>query len=275
MNKDFRVAVSLPSHPKALKLMRRCGDISFYNLVKFWAFVAQNRPTGDLAGLDCDDVEIAAGWNGQCSAFYQALLDLKFIEATESGLRVHDWEDHNGYAAHAKERSEKAKVAAETRWKKKNGCYEHTPSNATSTEKHAPSNAPYPSPNPNPSPNPDPSLKDLPANKFADDSVEVQLSKHLFSLIQSRNPKAKDPNHQEWAKHIDLMLRIDGRSEQEIRRAIDWCQADDFWFSVILSTKNFRKQYDKLYAAAQRQKTSGQPKRLINNLKACQEFINE
>ena len=118
-------------------------------------------------------------------------------------------------------------------------------------------------------------IKEIPANKFADDSIEIQLSKHLFSLIQDRNPKAKKPDFQKWAKHIDLMIRRDNRTEQEVRDAIDWCQNDDFWFSNILSTDNLRKKYDKLYAAAQREKICGQPKRYINNLKACQEFINE
>lgn len=144
MNSDFRVAVSLPSHPKALKLMRRCGDIAFYNLVKFWAFVAQNKPNGILKGLDQDDIEIASGWVGQCSEFYQALLDLHFIDDVDGVLVVHDWEDHNGYACHAEERSNKAKNAAKARWTKKN--------NATSIDQallsDATSNAPSPTPSP-------------------------------------------------------------------------------------------------------------------------------
>lgn len=90
MNKDFRISVALPSHPKALKLMRRCGDIAFYNLVKFWAFVAQNKPNGRLTNIDQDDIEIASGWNGQCSEFYQALLDYRFIELVDGVLVVHD-----------------------------------------------------------------------------------------------------------------------------------------------------------------------------------------
>ena len=109
MNTDFRIAVSLTEHPKTKKLMRRCGDIAFYNLLKFWSFVAQNKPDGNLLGLDCDDIEIASGWSGECSEFYKALLDLRFIKSTDGKLIVNDWHEHNGYACHAKERSEKAK----------------------------------------------------------------------------------------------------------------------------------------------------------------------
>jgi hypothetical protein len=146
MNSDFRVSVSLPSHPKAFKLMRRCGDVAFYNLVKFWSYVAQNKPDGILKGLEQDDIEIASGWSGQCSEFYQALLDLCFIEYRDGILVVHDWEDHNGYACHAKQRSLKAKRAAEARWGKEN----HATSNTQAILNHATSNAPSPAPTPTP-----------------------------------------------------------------------------------------------------------------------------
>ena len=146
MNTDFRIRVSLPGHPKALKLMRRCGDIAFYNLVKFWAYVAQNKPSGVLKGLDLEDIEIASGWNGQCYEYAQALLDLCFIDEIDGCYVVHDWEDHNGYACHAQERSEKAKKAAKARWNKQN--------DATSMDQallnDATSNAPSPAPSPTP-----------------------------------------------------------------------------------------------------------------------------
>lgn len=161
MNTDFRISVSATSHPKILKLMRRCGDIAFFNLIKLWTFVAQNKPDGDLTGMDVDDIEIAAGWNGECSTFYRALLDLCLLDATEEGLFVHDWQDHNSFAAFAKERSEKAKRAAEARWganKNTKGMPDDARSNANSMRQAMPnnarSNAPIPSPNPNPIPTP-------------------------------------------------------------------------------------------------------------------------
>lgn len=161
MNTDFRISVSATSHPKILKLMRRCGDIAFFNLIKLWTFVAQNKPDGDLTGMDVDDIEIAAGWNGECSMFYQALLDLCLLDATEEGLFVHDWRDHNSFAAFAKERSEKAKRAAEARWdanKNIKTMPDNARSNASSMRQALPdnarSNAPIPSPNPNPIPTP-------------------------------------------------------------------------------------------------------------------------
>lgn len=85
-----------------------------------------------------------------------------------------------------------------------------------------------------------------PKNKFSDESLPIILSQKLFTRIKSNNPKAKEPNIQVWAKHIDLMLRIDKRTSEEIEVVIDWCQQDNFWYTNILSTDKLRKQYDRL-----------------------------
>ena len=118
MNKDFRVSVTLPTHPKALKLMRKLGDRAFYNLIRFWAFVSANKPNGVLTGYDEDDIEIASDWIGEPGQFVKTLLDpkIRFLEKTEDGFLIHDWQEHNGYAFHAQERSEKAKKAARAKW---------------------------------------------------------------------------------------------------------------------------------------------------------------
>lgn len=161
MNKDFRVSVTLPTHPKTLKLMRKLGDRAFYNLIRLWAFVSANKPNGVLSGYDEDDIEIASDWTGEPGLFVKNLLDpkIRFLEKTDDGFLIHDWQDHNEYAFHADERSDKAKKAARARWNKdsekpKNTtsnaklCTEHAASNATSINKQCPSPSPSPSPSP-------------------------------------------------------------------------------------------------------------------------------
>ena len=81
---------------------------------------------------------------------------------------------------------------------------------------------------------------------FAEDSTEVELSALLFSLIRQRNPNHRVPNLQTWARHVDRMIRRDHRDPAEIRRMIEWCQADDFWQNNILSTDTLRRQFDRL-----------------------------
>jgi len=94
-------------------------------------------------------------------------------------------------------------------------------------------------------------IKDsLSKKKFSDDSIEIKFSKLLYDLIKERNPNQKKPNFQDWAKNIDLMIRIDKRSEREIEGSIRWSQKDGFWQDNILSTKKLRQKFDQLYLRA-------------------------
>lgn len=81
---------------------------------------------------------------------------------------------------------------------------------------------------------------------YTKDSIQKILSQLLCDEILLRRPNYKKPNLQQWAKHVDLMIRIDKRDPAEIERVIRWCQRDDFWQDNILSTAKLRKQYDQL-----------------------------
>ncbi|MFZ7127718.1 MAG: hypothetical protein ACOWWM_16290 [Desulfobacterales bacterium] len=84
---------------------------------------------------------------------------------------------------------------------------------------------------------------------YTSDSTEIGLSAHLLDAILSWKPDFKKPNIQSWAKHIDLMIRLDGRGPDRIREVIDWCQAEGcFWRANILSTEKLRKQFDRIDA---------------------------
>ena len=77
---------------------------------------------------------------------------------------------------------------------------------------------------------------------FLSDAIEIRLSELLLEKILFRNP-----NLQTWAKDIDLMIRLDKRTPEDIQRVIKWSQADTFWQSNILSTAKLRKQFDQLW----------------------------
>ena len=73
----------------------------------------------------------------------------------------------------------------------------------------------------------------------------------LADLIQangSRRPTVND----KWLSDMERLHRIDERSWEQITKAIEWCQADDFWRGNIMSPGKLRKQYDQLRLAAQR-----------------------
>ena len=160
MNKDIRLKVTFPNHKKTIKLIHFIGCDGFYSLVQLWCYVAQNHPKGILRDYDKYDLEIAARWTGEKGEFTRAVTrkDINFVKKVAKGFEINDWEEHNPYVFHADERSEKARLAAQARWKpsKNKGL-----SDASSIDVALPlasaSNAP--SPNPSPSPLPIPKKK--------------------------------------------------------------------------------------------------------------------
>ena len=83
---------------------------------------------------------------------------------------------------------------------------------------------------------------------FPSDSIQVILSNLLLTKTMEHYPQIRPPDIQEWAKHIDLLIRVDKKDPAEIRAVILWAKADSFWKANIMSTQKLRKQYDSLNA---------------------------
>ncbi len=81
---------------------------------------------------------------------------------------------------------------------------------------------------------------------FLSDSDEYRLSTFLWNYIKKNNEKAKEPNLQSWSKTFDLMIRLDKRSVDDIKKVIVFCQQNEFWYKNILSPAKLREHYDKL-----------------------------
>jgi hypothetical protein len=109
---DARLSTGLPHHPKTKKLIRRLGGEGAWHLVCLMLWAAQNRSSGNLNGMGIEDVEIAAGWEGEEGAFVAALLDVRFLDKADNGYVIHNWSRHNPWAAGAEDRSKKARYAA-------------------------------------------------------------------------------------------------------------------------------------------------------------------
>lgn len=67
-----------------------------------------------------------------------------------------------------------------------------------------------------------------------------------------------------WTDAARLMIERDDRTPEQIRNAITWCQADEFWRANVLSMPTLRRQFDKLRLAAKR----GQAKRPVHHVAA-------
>lgn len=64
---------------------------------------------------------------------------------------------------------------------------------------------------------------------------------------------------QEWRDEARRLIDLDGRTEDQIMRCIDWATAHHFWRKNILSMPTLRKQYDRLRldAEAERRQPNG------------------
>lgn len=107
MNQDIRIKIGFLDHPKTVKLKRRLGLEGIECLLRLWMFAAQYRPEGLFSDMDIEDIEIAVHWSGQPGVLVETLLGLRFVELDDETYRLHDWEQHNGYASSSQDRSDK------------------------------------------------------------------------------------------------------------------------------------------------------------------------
>ena len=106
---DIRISVEFWEHPKTVKLERRLGLIAVKALTMLWMWAAQNRPNGDLSGLDDESIEISAKWNGT-EPLLPVLVELRWIDGDPGSRFLHDWKDHNSWAASSEKRSDAGRL---------------------------------------------------------------------------------------------------------------------------------------------------------------------
>lgn len=111
MNSDFRVAVDFFSHHKARKLKKRLSSDGLISLLQLWAYAAKLRTDGELSGMDAEDIEIAACWDGEDGVFVAALVEVGFLDQRGDAYALHDWVDNNSWAADAADRQDKARFS--------------------------------------------------------------------------------------------------------------------------------------------------------------------
>ena len=98
---------------------------------------------------------------------------------------------------------------------------------------------------------------------FLSDSNEYRLAEYLKKHILLKNPTCKVPDDkkiQSWCRTIDLMLRVDNRNADDIKKHIEYIRTDTFWCNKILSADKFRIQYDLLTGQMNKSKEVIKPK---------------
>ena len=78
----------------------------------------------------------------------------------------------------------------------------------------------------------------------------LSLADQLRTAVRIRDPRsraARTENLSTWARDVELLIRIDKRTPEEIGRVIDWCQQPGgFWGPNILSGRKLREKFDTL-----------------------------
>ena len=81
---------------------------------------------------------------------------------------------------------------------------------------------------------------------FLSDSDEYRLASYIWNYIKKNNEEAKEPNFQKWSKTFDLMIRVDNRSIESIKKTIIFSQNSEFWYKNVLSPDKLRRHYETL-----------------------------
>ena len=68
----------------------------------------------------------------------------------------------------------------------------------------------------------------------------LRLSSLFYQKILANDDKAREPNLERWAKELDKIHRLDGRSWEDIERLIVFAQEDEFWRANCLSPTKLR-----------------------------------
>lgn len=110
MNTDIRLSVGFWQHPKTKKTVKRLGLEGIRSLQVLWLWAAVNKPDGVLSGMDWEDIELAADWQGEEKSFFDEAMG-RWIDETEGDYVLHDWAEHNPYVVEAEDRSDKARFS--------------------------------------------------------------------------------------------------------------------------------------------------------------------
>lgn len=90
---------TLSQHPKTRKLAILLGvskPAAIGHLHCLWWWAIDYAEEGNLNHLDSLDIAIGAEWEGDADTFVDALTRSGFLDLTDDGLAIHDWDDYAG-----------------------------------------------------------------------------------------------------------------------------------------------------------------------------------
>lgn len=139
---DIRLKVGFLRHPKTIRLRAALGAEGVVAFIALMAYVRVNHHrTGACGKLEDRDIEVLAEWAGEEGLFVRTLIELRLLDGKPGSRRVHEWTQHQPYAAMRHKRVAKARKAASARWSK---TCDDAKSVLGASDEHASSNPPPP-----------------------------------------------------------------------------------------------------------------------------------
>ena len=89
--------------------------------------------------------------------------------------------------------------------------------------------------------------KSLATNPELNELCEYFIEKIKIAIPKQKTPKTGTAIHVNWLYELDLMIRRDLHTKDEIKSVIDWIYRDAFWKTKVLSTPKLREQFAKLH----------------------------
>lgn len=89
----------LRSHPKTRKLVRRLNAspaIIVGHLHFIWWWALDFAQDGEITQFDPEDISDACDWDGEPEEFFNALVEVGFIDKVDDRYFLHDWYDYAG-----------------------------------------------------------------------------------------------------------------------------------------------------------------------------------
>jgi DnaD/phage-associated family protein len=90
---------SIWTHRKTLLLATELELDEIYaaaHLIHLWTWALDNARDGYLVDLPAKVIAYGAGWKGKPEVFVRALISAGWIDETERGLYIHDWDEYAG-----------------------------------------------------------------------------------------------------------------------------------------------------------------------------------
>jgi len=133
-----------------------------------------------------------------------------------------------------------------------------------------------------PEPEPDPTTTSNEVVGASEPRADVlRICEYLADAIEENGSK-RPIITKGWQDEARRMLDLDGRSEAEVIKAIDWCQRGEsdrarFWRPNVMSMTKLRAKFDqmRLQAADEQRKTQPAPTRVQSHLALIQQLAAE